>query len=129
MQDDSEDPKLVALPSRIPVAVSVDGAEVIASGTVIARPTQQPVIKIADLSYRLAFEDTKKEHAVRLEQSAEKELTIFLVGFSNPLGTSANFLGVGTVMGQPLRLSLYVEAIDSKVKVISYTAYLGGDIG
>lgn len=128
MVDETTEPLLFDAPVQVPVNVSVNGARVVASGFVLAKSSHKIDLEISDLRYEIVFDDTAKDQGARNENLGDKKLRIVLEKFNNSLGTSLSFVSIGSIMGEPLRLSLYVEAVGNDIKAVSYTVYLGGSL-
>lgn len=127
----SEEPSLPfpPTPNRPLVRAVLHGREIIGSGTAVVRRGQEFVIQVADLNYDVVFEDDAEKTGIKPEKTGEKRLKIILRKFVNPLGTSLNEFPMGEVGGIRLWLSLFVEAPNTEIKVVSYTIYWGGTNG
>jgi len=111
------------------VALSVNGAKMISSGVVVARPKWTIDLAIADLKFLIRFDDEAPEGPkLSLDRPDEKSLTITLKKFTNSLGTAIGPIDIAIVADKKIWLALYVEALPD-IKALSYSIYWGGDLG
>ncbi|MDV5167505.1 DUF6864 domain-containing function [Photobacterium rosenbergii] len=110
----------------IPVSVSTNGLEVIASG-LVHLTTPDVSFKVGDLDIRFIFQNDKGEG--RYEGKVENGiLTINLFNFSSAIGEGNPVpLSIATIKGRELFVTYYVNTFNNgPLREFHYTFMLGG---
>lgn len=128
---DIEPTSPIARPPRLPeVTAFVDGGQVVGSGSLLIEKSQKILLQYGSVKIELSFEFDGGEHGVKGKVLNDGEkLNITLLNFDNPLGTAYGPAVVGNTFGRELKISIYVETLQPKLQNVSYSLYLGDDVG
>jgi hypothetical protein len=114
------------------VTIKIDDNDVLANGSITARPDQSVFFQIDNLTLKMVFENTdgggdKPDVTSTIE--SDTLLTLKFVNFTNPLGVSY-LADLGFFDGRTLGIMLTVHSVGSEhhTKLINYTLYLGGPV-
>ena len=107
------------------VKITSAGKEIISSGSFMTFDTTGGEIAVQNLVIKFRFfTDT---NGIRMDNKVDGvSLCVNLYNFNNVMGTSTTVpMEIGKLMGRRLFLGFHVNGLDSGLKLINYTLYLG----